>query len=80
MVGPGPLSVVKAGLPAVVVRIGHCVAGPGAAGLAMVDNGEGRTVLEGLDKVLVTDGLFVVVLPLLGHDDTDEVYVGRSVV
>ena len=76
---------VRAGLSVVVVRGGHCVAGPGAAGLAMVDNGEGRTVLEGLDKVLVTDGLLVVVLPLLGlvgHAEIDGVYVcqGRSVV
>jgi len=70
----GPLSVVKAGLPVVVVRSGHVVVRPGV-------NGEGRTVLEGLDKVLVTVGLLVVVLPLLGlldDDDTDEVYVCQT--
>ena len=76
MAGPASLSVV--GLTVVVVGFGRCVVGPGRAELAMVDKGEDKTVLEGLDKVLVTDGLFVVVLPLLGlvgHDDTDGVNV-----
>ena len=70
----GPLSVVKPGLPVVVVVCSsHVVVGPGPT---MGVNGEGRTVLEGLDKVLVMVGLFVVVLPLLGlldDEDTDEV-------
>ena len=76
MAGPASLSVV--GLTVVVVGFGHSVVGPGTAELAMVHKGEDKTVLEGLDKVLVTDGLFVVVLPLLGlvdHDDTDGVNV-----
>ena len=69
----GPLSVVKPGLAVVVVCSSHVVVGPGPT---MGVNGEGRTVLEGLDKVLVMVGLFVVVLPLLGlldDEDTDEV-------
>ena len=68
--GPSWLSVVKT---IVVVPSGHCVVG------------EGRTVLEELDKVLVIAGLFVVVLPIVGlvdHDVTDGVDVcqGTSVV
>ena len=71
--GPIRLSVVKTELSIVVVPSGHCVVG------------EGRTVLEELDKVLVIDGLFVVVLPIVGlvdHDVTDgvEVCQGTSVV
>jgi len=71
--GPNPLSVVKTEMPIVVVPSGHC------------EVGEGRTVFEGLDKVLVIYGLFVVVLPIVGlvdHDVTDGVDVcqGTSVV
>ena len=67
--GPGPLSVV--GMPMVVFCSVLC--DPGI--------GEGMTVLEGLDKVLVLVGLTVVLLPLLGlvdHDDTGIVYVGQE--